>query len=103
MTRKQCIKCGHWTAVANLVHGAWGPDCAAKLGLIPPPGRVESVAHDGPDLLDLLGGDRPSTTAAGVPPAQGQPRKKDSSDGTARGRAGQGSGNDLQQHETERA
>ncbi len=71
------------------------------LGLIPAPGRVESDAHDGPDLLDLLDGDRTSMTAAGVPQAQGQPRKRSSSDGTAAIPGGQGSGNDLQQRETE--
>ncbi len=71
------------------------------LGLIPAPGRVESDAHDGPDLLDLLDGDRPSMTAAGVPQAQGQPHKKDSSDATTQAPGGQDFRNDPQQRETE--
>ncbi len=98
---RRCLRCGKRVRADRLVAGGFGEDCAQALGLIPPPGRVESDAHDGPDLLDLLGGGRPSTTAAGVPNAQGQPRKRSTSDATAGGSAGQGSGNCLQQHETE--
>ncbi len=50
--RKRCARCGHPVQAGRLVHGKYGPDCAATLGLT---GTTTDIGQDGPDLLDLIG------------------------------------------------
>ncbi len=52
--RQPCVRCGQPVALNRLVAGAYGRDCAERLGLI---GDTTDVGHDGPDLLDLIEGD----------------------------------------------